>query len=172
MIYQLPLIPPPLLLPIHTPTINLYKLYPLHLPCCQYANAHSPARPSDLPPCVAAVATSSPRSNCDIRGPSWPDCRAALKDDRAWKYKQSIHHIKFLDGIWIMKHGIRRRILFLYLACDYVHIIVNGSCFHYQIYGNFLNSTSNCDLKVLSYQSMNAQILKIISMTKPIQNFS
>lgn len=96
---------------------NYFQVFSI-LPRCQYANAHSPARPSDLPPCVAAVATSSPRSNCDIRGPSWPDCRAALKEDRAWKYKQSVHHIKFLDGIWIMKHGIRRRILFLNIICN------------------------------------------------------
>lgn len=35
------------------------------------------------PPCAAAFATSSPRPNCGIRGPSWPDWRAALKDPKA-----------------------------------------------------------------------------------------
>ena len=118
MIYQLPLIPPPPPPPPPKTKKKILKILTLPSPRCQYVNDHSFARPSDLPPCVAAVATSSPRSNCDIRGPSWPDCRAALKEDRAWKYKQSVHHIKFLDGIWIMKHGIRRRILFLNIICN------------------------------------------------------
>jgi len=41
-----------------------------------------------LPPWAAALATSSPRPNWPINGPSWPEARAALKELIAWKQQQ------------------------------------------------------------------------------------
>ena len=47
---------------------------------------------NNWPPWAAALATSSPRLNCDMRGPSWPDCNAALNEERACNNTKSCNY--------------------------------------------------------------------------------